>query len=41
MPELSRIVELSVEATHAPRFKWNALEEDLRAAMSSFLSSRS
>jgi hypothetical protein len=40
MPELSRIVELSVEATHAPRYRWNALEEDLRAAMSSFLSSR-
>ena len=41
MPELNRIVELSVEATHAPRFKWSALEEELRAAMSSFLSSRS
>jgi hypothetical protein len=40
MPELRRIVELSVEATHAPRHRWNALEEDLRAAMNSFLSSR-
>jgi hypothetical protein len=41
IPELNRIFELSVEATHAPRYRWNALEEDLRAAMSSFLSSRS
>jgi hypothetical protein len=41
MPELSQIVELSVEATHAPRYRWNALEEDLRTAMSSFLSRRS
>lgn len=37
MPELRRIVELSVQATHAPRYKWNALEDDLRVAMSSFL----
>ena len=41
IPELNRIFELSVEATHAPRYRWNALEEDLRAAMSSLLSSRS
>ena len=41
MPQLRRIAELSVEAKHAPRYRWNALEEDLRAAMSSFLSSRS
>lgn len=40
VPELRRIVELSAEATHASRFRWNALEEDLRGAMSSFLSSR-
>jgi hypothetical protein len=37
IPELRRIVELSVQATHAPRYKWNALEGDLRVAMSSFL----
>jgi hypothetical protein len=40
MLQLRRIVELSLEATHAPRHRWNALEEDLRAAMSSFLGSR-
>jgi hypothetical protein len=40
MPQLRRIAELSVEAEHAPRYRWNALEEDLRAAMSSFLSIR-
>jgi hypothetical protein len=40
MAELRRIVELSAEATHAPRDRWIALEKDLRAAMSSFLSSR-
>jgi hypothetical protein len=40
MPELRRIVELSDQATRAPRHRWNALEEDLRAAMSSFLASR-
>jgi len=40
MPELSRIFALSVEATHAPRYRWNALEEGLRAAISSFLSGR-
>jgi hypothetical protein len=37
IPELRRIVELSVQARHAPRYKWNALEDDLRVAMSSFL----
>ena len=40
MPQLRRIAELSVEAEKAPRYRWNALEKDLRAAMSSFLSSR-
>ena len=40
VPELRRIVELSVEASHAPRRRWNSLEKDLRAAMSSFLSGR-
>jgi hypothetical protein len=38
IPELHRIVELSVQAMHAPRYKWNALEDDLRVAMSSFIS---
>jgi hypothetical protein len=40
IPDLSRIVELSAEATRAPQHRWHALEEDLRAAMFSFLSSR-
>jgi hypothetical protein len=37
IPELRRIVELSVQATRAPLYKWNALEDDLRVAMYSFL----
>ena len=41
IPELKRIVELSVEAAHAPRYRWNALEVELRTAMSSFLRLRS
>jgi hypothetical protein len=40
MPELRRIVELSAEARRAPRHRWSTLEKDLRAAMSSFLASR-
>ena len=40
IPELRRIVELSSQAEHAPRRRWEALEEDLRAALSLFLSGR-
>ena len=39
-PELKPIVELSAEFEHAPRWKWKQLEQDLRDAMSKFLSTR-
>jgi hypothetical protein len=41
VPELRRIAELSAEARRAPLQRWSKLEKDLRAAMSSFLASRS
>ncbi len=39
-PELQPIVALSEESEHAPRWKWKQLEQDLRDAMSKFLSTR-
>jgi len=39
-PELQPIVALSVESEHAPRWKWDQLEKQLRDAMSKFLSTR-
>jgi hypothetical protein len=39
-PELQPIVTLSDESEHAPRWKWNQLEGDLREAMSVFLGIR-
>jgi hypothetical protein len=40
IPELLQIAELSLQAKSAPRSQWAAIEEELRVAMSSFLSSR-
>jgi hypothetical protein len=39
-PELQAIVALSKESEHAPRWKWDELERQLRDAMSKFLSTR-
>jgi hypothetical protein len=39
-PELQPIVALSEESEHAPRWKWDQLEKQLRDAMSKFLSTR-
>jgi hypothetical protein len=39
-PELQPIVALSEESEHAPRWKWDQLEKQLRDAMSTFLSAR-
>jgi len=39
-PELRSIVALSEESEHAPRWKWDQLEKQLRDAMSRFLSNR-
>ncbi len=39
-PQLQAIVDLSEQSEHAPRWKWQQLEEQLRAAMTQFLSSQ-
>ena len=40
IPELRQIAELSLRAKHASQSKWQAIEEELRAAMFTFLSNR-
>jgi hypothetical protein len=39
-PDLQPIVDLSEQSEHAPSWKWNKLERQLRNAMAQFLSTR-
>jgi hypothetical protein len=39
-PELHRIVSLSQDAKNAPRTRWKTIEEELKIAMSQFLSTQ-
>jgi hypothetical protein len=39
-PELHRIVNLSRDAKNAPRIRWKTIEEELKIAMSQFLSTQ-
>jgi hypothetical protein len=39
-PELHCIVNLSRDAKNAPRIRWNTIEEELKIAMSEFLSTQ-
>lgn len=39
-PELRKIVTLSEESEHAPRWKWKRLEQELKEAMTEFIRNR-